>query len=444
MNESPIKNNKIFWIDVDSIVPNTYQPRREFDQAALQDLSDSIRQYGVMQPITITEAGKLEDGRNKYELIAGERRLRASKLAGLTRIPAVIRVGDTDRSRFELAIIENLQREDLNPIERATAFQRLVDEFGATHAQIGKQMGKSREYVSNSLRLLSLPKEIMEGLAARKIAEGHTRPLMMLQDKPDEQITLYKEIVYKKLSVRESEKIARKVAQDKVRKEKHKTDPKIATLEQEFSETLGTRVSIEAGGVGGKIVIDYFSPGDLDDILDLIRSRGGSASVAGANKHTLLDRFESTYNVLPKTEVTQKREPSIPVPSPEVLQILEKSKDISPRMVEKVPGIPVAPLPQNITASEESKVLEEVPDVVKEETLPPVPPTYYKVFSHVPVPASSSYSARMDRIEENQKRALQEVSTIIKTPKSNLPTQPTRSSGFHFDTPSPEAQAFTI
>ncbi len=411
MNESPIKNNKIFWIDVDSIVPNTYQPRREFDQAALQDLSDSIRQYGVMQPITVTEAGKLEDGRSKYELIAGERRLRASKLAGLARIPAVIRIGDTDRSRFELAIIENLQREDLNPIERATAFQRLVDEFGATHAQIGKQMGKSREYVSNSLRLLALPKEIMDGLASRKIAEGHTRPLMMLQDRPDQQITLYKEIVYKKLSVRESEKIARKIAQDKVRKEKHKTDPKIATLEQEFSETLGTRVSIEAGGVGGKIVIDYFSPDDLDDILDLIRSRGGDVPHT-ANTHTLLDRFESNYNATTQAEIPTKVEEkeiiAEPEPEPKIIQQLD---------------IPVPPQQTITLESTETKV----------DTLPQVPQTYYKVFAYVPAPDASSYSLRMERIEEKQKRALEESSSFL------------QKKSFRFDAPSPEeTSTFTI
>ena len=256
----------------------------------------------------------MDDGRNKFELIAGERRLRASKLARLTRVPAVIRQGDTDKARFELAIIENLQREDLNPIERAQAFQRLAEEFQMTHSQIGKQMGKSREYVSNSLRLLTLPKEIMEGLASRKIAEGHTRPLMMLADRPEQQITLFKEIMYKKMSVRDSEKIARKMAQDKVRKEKHKVDPKIASLEQEFSETLGTRVSIENGEHGGKIVIDYFSSDDLDDILHILRSKQ-SAGTSTA----LLDKFEKikkdTIAALPQN---QPLEISKPAPTPTV------------------------------------------------------------------------------------------------------------------------------
>jgi len=287
MSENQLKNNQIFWIDEDTIFANRYQPRKEFDEAALQDLADSIRQYGILQPITVTETGKTEDGRNKYELIAGERRTRASRMAGLKQIPAVIRVGDDDKSRFELAIIENLQREDLNPIERAKAFLRLIEEFKLTHAQVGKKMGKSRAYVSNSIRLLSLPPEMKQALSDKKISEGHTRPLMMLEDKPDEQMTLFKEIVYKKMSVRESEKIARKIAQEKVRKGKYIQDPKVAALERKFSETLGTRVSIEKGEVGGKIVIDYFAPEDLEEILHIIQH---DADVQ-KNPEKLMQRF---------------------------------------------------------------------------------------------------------------------------------------------------------
>ncbi|OGI83302.1 hypothetical protein A2997_02295 [Candidatus Nomurabacteria bacterium RIFCSPLOWO2_01_FULL_36_10b] len=340
--ESNIKNNKIFWVDIDSIFPNPYQPRRDFDEASLRDLADSIRQYGILQPPTVSESGKLPDGRNKYELIAGERRLRASKLAGLIRVPVVIRTGDDEKARFELAIIENLQREDLNPVERARAFQRLVDEFKMTHSQIGKQMGKSREYVSNSLRLLSLPQEIIDGITSHKILEGHTRPLMMLADKPEEQITLFKEIVYKKMSVRESEKVARKISQDKVRKAKHRQDPKIASFEQVFSETLGTRVSIEEGekGAGGKIVIDYFSPEDLDEILELIQSKNSTG-----NPRALLEKFENMHSAikifspsLPKKEIITPSSPkekddfaptSNVAPSPKEKDIISISNNYS-------------------------------------------------------------------------------------------------------------------
>ncbi len=331
MSEAQIKNNKIFWIDVDTIFPNPYQPRHEFDEDALRDLSDSIRQYGVMQPITVTEAGKSPDGRNKYELIAGERRLRASKMADLKQIPAVVRIGDDDKARFELAIIENLQREDLNPIERARAFQRLIDEFALTHAHIGKKMGKSREYVSNTLRLLSLPLEIMEGLAKRKISEGHTRPLMMLADRPDEQLTLFKEIVYKKMSVRESERIARKIAQDRVRKDKHRQDPQLASIEQEFSETLGTRVSIEKGERGGKIVIDYFSPEDLEEILNVIRS-GESAGDA----HALLARFDTQHK-----DQEQKQEDTVVIQPQQLAQPIAQPLQRPQSIPEKQTPAPV-------------------------------------------------------------------------------------------------------
>jgi ParB family chromosome partitioning protein len=268
-------HNSIFWVETDKIQPNPYQPRKEFDPRALQDLADSIRQYGVLQPLVVTRKEIETDGGMsvEYELIAGERRLRASKLAGIPQVPVIIRAGhDSDKEKLELAIIENLQREDLNPIDRAQAFLKLHEEFKLTHSEIGKKMGKSREYVSNTLRLLALPEEIRMALAERKIAEGHTRPLMMLADRPAEQMTLFKEMIIKKLSVRESERIARGIATDKVRKKDMDFDPQIAQYQEKLAESLGTRVSIEKKEVGGKIVIDYFSPNDLQAILDLLKS----------------------------------------------------------------------------------------------------------------------------------------------------------------------------
>jgi ParB family chromosome partitioning protein len=187
----------------------------------------SIRQYGNLQPLVLSrvEVEKPDGGLEaQYELIAGERRLRASKIAGLTQVPAVIRVGDDPMAKLELAIIENLQREDLNAVERARAFLRLQEEFKFTHTQIGQKMGKSREYVSNTLRLLQLPEEILNALSAGKISEGHTRPLMMLSTRPEEQLVLFKEIMFKKISVREAERMARRVAGDKVRKKEYLLD----------------------------------------------------------------------------------------------------------------------------------------------------------------------------------------------------------------------------
>lgn len=273
---SQFYNDSIFWIDVDKIVPNPFQPRREFDETQLQSLSDSIRQYGVLQALVVTrkEVPKEDGGLAvEYELIAGERRLRASKLAGLSQVPVLIKVGDeaNDLMKLELAIIENIQREDLNPVDRAKAFQRLIDEFGFKHIEIGKKVGKSREYVSNSVRLLALPEEILSALSQGKISEGHARPLMMLGDRVEEQLTLFKEIMFKKLTVREAEAIGRRIAYDKIRKKGVTLDPETQELEERLTETLGTRVSIEKRENGGKILIDFFSPEDLQAILELIK-----------------------------------------------------------------------------------------------------------------------------------------------------------------------------
>lgn len=268
-----IYSNSIFWIDTDKIKPNPYQPRRDFDTARLQDLSDSIKQYGVLQPLTVSRVEVEKEGgglMTEYELIAGERRLRAAMLAGVSQVPAIIRTGDTSMMKLELAIIENLQREDLNAVDRARAFYRLANEFKFTHVEIAKKMGKSREYVSNSLRILNLPEEILNGLSEGKITDGHTRPLLMLVDHPEEQLVLFKEIVYKKITVREAEKLARKIAYDRIRKKEFMPDPEITELEEEFQEKLGTRVHIDRKELGGQIKIDFFSTEDLRQILDLI------------------------------------------------------------------------------------------------------------------------------------------------------------------------------
>jgi ParB family transcriptional regulator, chromosome partitioning protein len=277
---SNLYSNSIFFIDVDKIQPNPFQPRREFEEGPLKDLADSIRQYGVLQPLTVSRVEKeTADGGlvTEYELIAGERRLRASKLAGLSQVPVIIRVGDDNMMKLELAIIENLQREDLNAVERARAFARLVEEFKFTHAQIGAKVGKSREYVSNTIRLLALPQEMLNALSEGKINEGHTRPLMMLASRPEEQQTLFKEIQFRKISVREAERIARRIAVEKVRNHATMPNPELMQIEQKLQETFGTRVHIEPKEQGGKITIDYFSDADLDTILHAIKDKGDAA-----------------------------------------------------------------------------------------------------------------------------------------------------------------------
>lgn len=269
-------NDSIFWIELDKIKPNPFQPRRDFDQAQLESLADSIRQYGVLQALVVTrkEIHKEDGGLAvEYELIAGERRLRAAKLIGLAQVPVLIKTGDeTDLMKLELAIIENIQREDLNAVDRARAFDRLATEFKFKHADIAKKVGKSREYVTNTIRLLSLPKEMLDALSQGKISEGHTRPILMLIDRPEEQYTLFKEIMYKKMTVREAELISRKIAFEKARKKEFLMDPELLELEEKIAESLGTRVAIERKENGGKLTIDFFSNDDLRMILGLINS----------------------------------------------------------------------------------------------------------------------------------------------------------------------------
>ena len=269
-------SDSIFWIDLEKIKPNPYQPRKDFDQNALQDLSESIRMYGLLQPITVTRVETTkEDGglAVHYELISGERRTRAAKLAGLSQIPSIIRAKEEDaRTKLELAIIENIQREDLNVIDRAKAFQQLVKEFGFKHAEVAQKMNKSREYVTNSMRLLSLPEHMLQALGERRIMEGHTRPLLMLVNRPEEQETLFQDILTRKLNVRESEMIARRIAKERARKKEKELNPEIIEFEHRFNEVLGTKVHIESKEKGGQITIDYYDLVDLKKILDKLQN----------------------------------------------------------------------------------------------------------------------------------------------------------------------------
>jgi ParB family transcriptional regulator, chromosome partitioning protein len=275
MENSPSQfyKDSIFWVEVDKINPNPFQPRKEFGEAPLQSLADSIRQYGVLQALVVTRKEiERDDGglTVEYELIAGERRLKAAKLAGVREVPVLIRNSeDDDLLKLELSIIENIQREDLNPVDRARAFSRLVNEFKFKHSQVAEKVGKSREYVTNSLRILSLPEYVLTALSHGKITEGHTRPIMMLSEKPAEQEVLFKEIITRKLTVREAEYISRKIAFNNGRAKKS-ADPQIQALEDKLSNTLGAKVHIEKGAKGGKISIDFFSDEDLNSILTAI------------------------------------------------------------------------------------------------------------------------------------------------------------------------------
>lgn len=276
MDEFPIprKESGVFWIEVDKIKPNPMQPRKDFDQKKLGDLAESIRQYGVLQPLIVTRKeydvplGRVVE----YELIAGERRLEASKLAGLRQVPVIIREEPAEQVKLELALIENIQREDLNPVERARAFRRLIDNFKLKHHEVGSKIGKSREFVTNTLRILALPEEIQDGLSKGLITEGHTRPLLMLCEQPEQQTLLYKEIIYKQITVREAERISRRIAVERRKKTKEPLDPETRLVEEKLSDALGTRVSIERKGDIGKISIEFFSNEELSALLNRIRN----------------------------------------------------------------------------------------------------------------------------------------------------------------------------
>ncbi|MBP9710883.1 MAG: ParB/RepB/Spo0J family partition protein [Candidatus Pacebacteria bacterium] len=270
-------NNSIFWVEVEKIKPNPFQPRKEFDEDKLNDLAKSIRQYGILQPLTVNRKEVEKPGggiATEYELVAGERRLRASKIAGVPMVPVLIREAeDDDQTKLELAIIENLQREDLNAIDRAIAFNKLHKEFNFKHTQIAEKIGKSREYVANTIRLLGLPPEMQQAVIDGKISEGHTRPLLMLIDRPAEQATLFKEILLKKLTVRDSENIARRIAVEKVRKKEYLFAPDVLDMERELSAALGTRVAIEPKEKGGKLAIDYMTEEDLRALFAALHAR---------------------------------------------------------------------------------------------------------------------------------------------------------------------------
>tara|TARA_B100000745_G_scaffold58094_1_gene34411 strand:- start:2746 stop:3753 length:1008 start_codon:yes stop_codon:yes gene_type:complete len=318
---SEFYDNAVFWIEVNRIQPNPFQPRREFDQEALESLADSIRQYGVLQPLVVTRK-EFERGDGgisvEYELVAGERRLRASKLAQLTQVPVLIRSSeDSDKMKLEIAIIENLQREDLNPIDRALAFKQLADNFNLKHIEIAKKVGKSREYVSNSLRLLALPSDIQSAVIAGHITEGHTRPILMLSDRKQQQDDLFNEIIAKKLTVREAERIARGIAVERARKQD--LSPELATLERALTEKLGTRVQIDPRENGGKVHIDFFSQEDIQTLLSRI---GG---VTTSEKHSA----EEKEVIASATE---------PVPSP-LLQFTSDAEVVEPpeKIEETIP-----------------------------------------------------------------------------------------------------------
>lgn len=303
---NPQKQQRIFWIEVEKIKSNPMQPRYDFNEEKLRDLADSIKEYGVLQPlIVVRKEMDAEMGiKVEYELIAGERRLRAAQIAGLFQVPVIVRDDEGEKIKLELAIIENLQREDLNPLERARAFRKLTEDFKLKHHEIAHRVGKSRVFVTNTLRLLNLPEEMQKGLRAGIVTEGHMRPLLMLIDRKEEQTRLYADIIEKGLSVREAEMISRKIAVERARKKEITPDPDTKILEDRLSESLGTRVQIEREGEKRKIQIEFFSDEELQNFLDRILEvespDGDSTSIESVSppesqqpedEQELIDRF---------------------------------------------------------------------------------------------------------------------------------------------------------
>ena len=270
----PKRGESIFWIDIDKIDPNPFQPRREFDEGALKDLAGSIREHGILQPILVTKRDiETPTGLEvRYQLIAGERRMRASRLAGLTQVPAIIRRGiPDDKIRLELALIENVQREELNAMERARAFKQLVDEFHMVQREIGLRIGKSREAVANTLRLLTLPIEAQDALMRGAISEGHARAMLMAGDDPSRQTALMQEIISNGLNVREAENKARQISGKTLipRKRPAKImDPQMRDWQSRLEERLGTKVQLQRVGDRGKIVVEFYSDEELRGLLD--------------------------------------------------------------------------------------------------------------------------------------------------------------------------------
>ncbi len=253
--ETPVTHE----VAIGSIVPNPHQPRLHFDEAKLAELSDSIKEHGILQPLIVTKTA------TGYELIAGERRLQAAKRAGLATVPVVVKeVGNQEK--LELAIIENIQRHDLNPIEEAKAYLRLAEEFGLQQEDVAKKMGKSRSTVANTLRLLTLPVEIQRAVIEGKLSEGHAKALLAI-DNSEKQRALFELIIKEELTVRETEEKARSVAVRSHIRTARETSPEVQAKEEWLTEQLGTKVKIQSRGKGGKILIEYYSPEELNTIL---------------------------------------------------------------------------------------------------------------------------------------------------------------------------------
>ncbi len=252
-------------IPVTAITPNPRQPRTALDPEALAELAASIKEHGLLQPLVVTRLGP-----ERYQLIAGERRWQAARLAGLETVPVVVKEA-TPQQLLELALVENIQRADLNPLEEAAAYRQLVDEFGLTQEQVAARVGKSRVAVTNTLRLLKLPPQVQQALADGTIREGHARALLALPT-PEAQVAALKTVVGQALSVRQTEELVRRLrAEPPAAKPQPPSDPELEALEARFRGALGTKVTLHKSRKGqGRLVIHFYSEEELQAIYDRI------------------------------------------------------------------------------------------------------------------------------------------------------------------------------
>jgi ParB family transcriptional regulator, chromosome partitioning protein len=256
-------------VPVSTIAPNPMQPRTALDPDALAELAASIREHGLIQPLIVTQQGP-----ERYQLIAGERRWQAARLAGLPTVPVIVKEA-TPQQALELALVENIQRADLNPLEEASAFRQLVEEFGLTQEQVADRVGKSRVAVTNTMRLLRLPAEVKQALADGTLHEGHARALLALPT-PEAQLAALKVVVKRALSVRQTEELVRRLlAEPLPKKLERPASPETEALEEEFRETLGTKVTLYRSRKGqGRLVIHFYSEEELQAIYDVIVGGG--------------------------------------------------------------------------------------------------------------------------------------------------------------------------
>lgn len=260
-------SDRVVYIDINEIKPNPDQPRKHFDAARLEELANSIQENGVIQPLVVQKK------ENCYELVAGERRWRASRLAGLKKVPCLIREFD-EKQNLIVAIIENMQREDLDPMEEANGIQQMIHKFGFTQEQVSESLGKSRAYIANSVRLLKLPEEIQKMIRSGKISAAHGRTLLGIQD-PRKQLMLAERIEKEGLSVRTVEEIAKKLKgeqKEEKKKEKKVKSAEILAVESDLRNVIGTKVSIVQGKKSGKIELEYYSIDELNRLIDLLKS----------------------------------------------------------------------------------------------------------------------------------------------------------------------------